>query len=761
MRTLIPSLTALAASAGALTAGDAPVITWQVDRGAVDALTEVAPLSLLKDPACATAAAHVARQLRLLDAEGDEPPFFTMILDGVWARMEAVVPTRQRLGHDPHLRFVADVGPRIDAAYRQVMQSMHGATTAATQHGFTGFRTRNDSIFVGRSGSLLQFAAGRMPDAPVTAASPARTLELRFNGAQLMQTMAEVLKHEEEDVAAFIDALWGGEVGALKPTLHFTTAHAGGAFGSTTRIEGLGAMAPGAIAKGTAGWIPAAAQVKLAAALSPALLARAGALVDDPDRLPRELRREQEVLMVLQALSKGLTGQLAVYGSWTAGPVPQATAVIGITGEAIDPLLDLMSQAAGGQDAGLAGAERSWNFETPIGTVTVARTKDRLIASLDAAEVTAQLAGPQAAPASIPDSSVLWMAVDAPTIGRKWLPNLFQLAAAANETLGRDRVRNLGYMLYSVQRRNELPETPVKPTELLDLDQWDWKNLDALFGSADRIDASLAIFGAVDGEASPDSPVEGSAIVAVLRTGAAQWRIASTEGPKTIDDPKVLDALLGNRRHLAGPAPKALAVVTLPEAAVFDKRWLPPITTVVKHLRPWTLRLGASATGAVTIREEGLPGASVGIVMGAHGLWMATQELAREAQRKLSRRLLDEYKETQPEIITALEHLQQVVQQSQRETRTQGGPDAKKPPATLSAVEGVVLEELAPLFGGKTPTAAQLDALGVFAPEAGWGEPLWLVRLDDTHMFGVSVWDAGIYPADASLPPGLRGSAKR
>ncbi len=719
---------ALLILAATLPAADpSPVLHWSVDAGAVRAVIAQEPHALVHDPAAATAAAHALRQIRLLSAGGRHMPPLMALVDATAVRLWGFLPAEpvQPLIYGPPAVALRVDGPGALPWGRWVEGQARGTGTT-TLVGLPA-AVDNAGMVTATGTDRWLMAKGAAATAVLTAAGPAQAgarLELDA-GAVVVAAAAAIRPGQADEVDAVMPPGWRTWTPRMTVVLDPTTP----VFTARGTISGVPGLPLGTVDPALAALVPAAAEVALAGAADPVWLARLAPMVV-AELLPRRRRPAGE------AMAGILDGRFVAWGGWSVGPLPEVIAVLGLrpgSADAADVAIAGLAEEL--EPTEIPGAERAWTVTLPVGALTIARSGDRLAVAFDGGAGLAAMPGPADRPAAIPATAAVWMRADLAGIGRRWLPTVWTLAQAAHEPIGEDPLMPLRMALWELDG-DVLEGTPSGLLLGDDRDDWKARGITGLLGDAAAVDRRVALWRTEQGE-----------VVVVLRTGDAAWTLVGRDDhrPRAVDAAGLAGALDGASR-LGGPAAADLESIPLPEPVVFDRRWLPPLDTVIAHLRPWEAVIVREGDG-LAWREEGLWGLTALNVVTAHATWLLGTEARQQAARRAAEAQEQEFRRNRPDLMTALDHIQS--------TLAEDGAETLPAQASGLVAQGLDLDRLGALWGdGEPGPATDLDRMGRWTP-TGDGMPgtVWLIRIDDTWAVAFSRWGSlNLVLAPADLP---------
>lgn len=724
MRLALPVLCALGASA--LAAAE-PRLVLSADAGLREAALRSAPTSLLADPAAAAAVAATRAVVTVWAArlveEDDLPPLPALLRHLDQAALIGLPP---EAGQDPLLdRFacVADVGPAAEAcagwweSLAPFLDDGNGGEEMAVA-GFTG--RVSGGVLVARRGTTFLMAPVDEA-AAVAAAVPAPTvapaLRLDWDLAGLVAGCARWA--ELEPGFAVLDEItpaWG----ALAPRLRGEAIPDPAGWRARLVLDGLHQARWSAIDPAFAALARPGADATVGLALPPRVLVRLALLLHDP--VPGA---EDDRAPALVALADHLTGEALAQASWRDRP-RWALALRCLDAEGAAAALPAAAAALGA----LPAADGRWTLPRADGAA-IALVDDRLVLGSDEAAVSAWLAG--AAGGGPQPSGTLWARLELPQIAQRLLPLLPLLLPATAEP---GEVPTAGLIALLARTREEiragLAPAPALAAALAD-PVWRSAN-DELSGVlfpgpslAAAVAASAALYAPEGGEPADTA-------VLVVRLGD-QALLVSADGSETWEAAKLGSERLGGYRRLAGEPPDRLVPGVPPPAARATRALLPPMATVLAHLRPWELRVTADAD-ALIAEERGLPLATALAAWGAVVGWRFEAGID---QRIAKARFLQQRAEVRGRHGAVLAALQRVA--DALAARKAAG---REPPAKLSELvaDGVALAELAALRTPPPARAEDLDTLGWDPAPRRWPrarlriplEPGWEARLglDDT-----------------------------
>jgi RNA polymerase sigma-70 factor (ECF subfamily) len=617
------------------------------------------PTSLLVDPQAAPVIAHIRRQVSLLVEQNAMPDLLrswdgghglVMTLGGTAAGMAA--------GDRPRAMLVADVG-NADDAKAWVVEALDGDPRRLATHpmeiaGFTGAGTDSD-FWRGYSGGTVAICAspqqarsalagGRRPD-PTWMRSPAW---MTVDGGGMLSRLAAIDAGNQDPYGL---GAWLPDWRTRAPRLAARLAAVDGTWGSTGEVvDGPRFLRP---ISGTLPDLAAADDLlNLTCGIDTALL---GAWL-------RTLGQDdvRHVLPLLATLSGDLTVRVR-----TGVPLPVVEAVAGVADQAaaraamialLFPLKPVETTVPGGH---------SWSTITPAGSLGIIIADGRLVLSTDPQGPASVKLHPRSQ--ALPAGTALTVRADLPTLARQWLPLVWNSLASRNETIMTNYRQIMSYLCLSggswvhdgqhpslaacaKALKSYFPEERASlRRSLAAMLQIDGADEGFTERAAAAIMARFAVFRATVGDNRRHVLVfrttEGFGLmqdddirVLVFRTteGFEDDDMARYDRPIPILTLAEATQRLHGLRHLSGPRVDQLPVIPWLEQPMFDRRWLPDVQVVARHLAPW--RLDARVDGrTVRYTESGLPVA--GVMLSTLGFAVAASE--SQIEGKYYRRLDD------------------------------------------------------------------------------------------------------------------------
>lgn len=730
-----------------------------VDRPGLEVLLAAPPFAVWRDPKAAAWTEHVRAQFRILSSEPRTPPVDQVLTEARALRVQGWWPT-------------AGAKPRnVERWFAMFLDA--GASSAALRESLDQMRTSHRSVetelppfagvtqrecFFGWAGEVVAFGGvdvlRALPLANARGAAEPRA-RLRFDAAAMLPSLAQVLDAYGTGEAA--DAAfpgWRSSTPRLEVTLDATAEGSG----SVVEVAGLPRLPLRPVDPAIAARVDQGRQVVLTLGVDPEqalTLWMALVAMDKSDGIPWAEFRPQaerafadELGVAPGELAAALSGDIALHGGWTAGPLPQVGIVLGLRdAERAQRLLLALGERLGGMRGELPGAQAAARFATVAGTLTVAVGPGVLVIGTDDEQAAALLAAPAARGAQ--PAPALSLRADLPAIAKQWLPLAYGQAAQLREPLGNDPLWVLGNVTTQVAfNRRDDGATPAERIQQALKSEWVAAQAARLWPNEDAVAAwnrCVAVY---------RSDTDERQLRAVIRIKDG-FLVRGTHERQ--DRAPITAAALAQRMTgwspLGGPAPEALAETVVPERAVFDARWLPPQPALLAHLRPWTVVITVG-DGTLSVRERGLPAAGVLAGIGGFASFIGGLELGRQLQRAEAEAAERAVRRAHAPKIAALE----------RAGRALREPAARREvPAKASALValGVPLAELAPLCAEPPASPEALDTVGRwFAEPAGNRGARWVVALADgwhavlTHYGQVLVTkdDLRLPAADAAAP---------
>ena len=225
------------------------------------------------------------------------------------------------------------------------------------------------------------------------------------------------------------------------------------------------------------------------------------------------------------------------------------------------------------------------------------------------------------------------------------------------------------------------------------------------------------------------------------RAGGPYLVFRTADGICIMDDPKappqlvshaVAEERLRGARRISGPDLGRLPVIPFPELPTFDRRWLPDVAMVVRHLAPWQLEARVDGR-TLRYTESGLP--AVGVLLTALGTAVAASE-SQIGERFY--RALDDHEGP----AVAARHAQAValVRRLAAVDNVFWGRIEIKRPGDFVRHGLMNLEEAAVLNGGQAVAdAAAADRIGLWQPNA---PQTWRIPLEDRWVLS---WSQGMH----------------
>ncbi|MFM2090301.1 MAG: hypothetical protein RLZZ127_790 [Planctomycetota bacterium] len=607
-RPLLPILAVLAAACPASAAEPAPLLTWTLGRQALDRLAGADPVAVWRDPRAAgpisRAFDHWRRAEPGLMQTPPLPPVADLLIGAAGIRMR-MWPAQDWIAPLHLLEAESGAaGPRAEAWLRVMgsYQDLH----PAQRSGFEGFQENQPSkyaTFIGRNG-------GRMALTNLPSERFARAVEAPIDpvAAHLDLDLAQVLA-SPSCPPQLLQALLGSDATPSGQRMRIAFDAVEQVIAGRISLTGLQGRPLRPLDAGLVELAPAGTPILAAASVSPQALA---GLFDGSD---------------------ALAGGVLVFATWPKGtPLPSATLVLTLRGghdaAALEGAIAAAIAETGGQPATVPGAVRAWSAVFPWGPVLVAQGTDRLVFGMDPAQVERILAGqpggssvsgPSGGPLA-PDT-VAVVFCDLPALARDHLPALWDQLAAVQIPLADLSESRLGVVVEG----DAIPLAATSP--FMALTEADGTfgpcvrgtHLLALYPDQAACDASLSLYRDEQAPAQPDRYRP----LAVVRTASDRWRVIPDKQSQEFDALQLRERLK-DRTRVCGPDPAQARITSVPGEIQIDARWIPPVDAVVDHLRPWQVRMRATAA-AVEIDERGLPVLAVIATVAAH---MAASEMA-------------------------------------------------------------------------------------------------------------------------------------
>jgi hypothetical protein len=631
------------------------VVTPGLSRAAL----AVAPLSLLGDPAAKVTIDHIGAQLAALDGLASTtglPPLLPLLrgFDGAVLHAAPFGPTDEASPFTSDLRLMAlaiDAGGDAEglSAWTDAMLARDSQRTRWED--FAGYSV-GDDFFLGRDGT--RFVVGhadhlsppvqRLAQLAAAPAEPRIALTWRLGPA-----LAAVGGHAPRWMQTVMDDLLGAWRGGA-PTMRVRAApeadgwHGRVAIADLWRLP-LEPLDAEVAASARSGWTlavglhidPSTAYAlwahlrTVAEAAPPAALpvtdaappAVPGVFVAPPAAAPGAegdpgpvavLPPPEAPIAPPPPLVGRLTGDCLAQARWTdALPTGAVLLRLHDGGEAAADLAALAAEL-GAADQPRAGAEQAFVLALPWGRLVIARQGDRLVVGTAEELLTAWLAG-TAGDAPLAAGRIVQVDLDLPAIAQRWLPTAWAALEGVSEPLGDDPLGVADELAWAVNTALSRVPPPESVGAVLRMDDTfiAREDLLRLFPGSDlpaAVDAACAVY--VPDPAPPAQEDAPAPSRLVLRFAAGFAILDNGERQIGLDAAALAEAMHGWKR-LLGPDPAALVQVSAPEPAVFDRRWLPPLAAVLRHVPAYHLEL-SDADFVLRAEERGLPAISLAVI---------------------------------------------------------------------------------------------------------------------------------------------------
>ena len=592
-------------AACAATEATLPEIELVATPGWREAAMVAPPLSMLRDPAAAATVAHVRGQLATMDdaqaATSTLPSLMLVLehLDGL------VLHAARRAGEhfdwfQEGSALVTDCGVAVPGINQWMDTLLVDVGQRAHWEAYAGFAL-DSGVFIGCAGQRV--VLGQVENL----VEPVRVLErLVAAPADPRISMTWRLERRLKDLATqsvelpmrmVFDEFFGSWKDT-KPIVQVCLATAPDGWHGDVIVNDVARLPLGNL------------EAQVAAAARSGYWLTLGMHVD-PNSVQRMLHAlDLPYADVVGQLTLHLTGDYLLQMKGGAGPVPQGAVLLTVhDGNEVAALLSEYAHHNGMAEIVRQDADQAFAEITLTGTIFYARRGERLVIGNDEALLSQWLAGnPGDAP--IIDPGVVHLDLELPAIAQQWLPMAWAILSSMHTSLSEDPLGILDSMSVEVRGGLRRLALPTSVSEALSLDMPElrvgWSALGRIFVGADMaaaIDAACTIY-------VPDPPrppnEEGMPLARLVLRFSDGYAIFEEEGRQTALDATALDTQLQGWKRLLGPDPAVLPQVPMPEPAVFDARWLPPLAVALRHIPAYHLTVSATDF-SLRVVESGLP----------------------------------------------------------------------------------------------------------------------------------------------------------
>jgi len=704
------------------------------------------PGGLFADPLMAPVMAHIREQLEALVVyEPEVPPIWR----GLASARGAVAWSGSQAMH----AFIADVGDGdaearrwSELALRANWADEHHVSPEATRAGFRGWQVGTttgipDVLFLGFSGSRVALASrGGLDDAArrvrLEPEPPSAWLEAPLRARIDLSPVVRVADQLDRDRSDPLGlGRWLPGWRTSTPGVVVSAAPLGTSWSFRSTLTGCADLPLRPLAPTYAGLIDDQTLAAIGVALDRMALPRLlGAIIGDE-------RRAGKLTSAWfgggpEALAELFTGDLVITAH-AAAPFPQVTVVLGIRdAQRMEAVVVKAMEALRGR----AGAEpRRWTAPSPAGVISVALGRDRLVLTTADGRLAAALRPAVGAT----EGPALLATADLATLARTWLPLAYaqlqpELMLGSDRTLVSSMAGAAMHMALNLKQdfagdRTSRLSTIMRRTWSKDPRIDSGNLLRGLTGVLDEIvDTCFAYYS--DARWSPEGHYEQGRQSYVVYRSPRGFHLSSWPYQRSSDWLRPLDAAelaprLQGLAHVIGPEPEKLAVLPLStEPPIFDQRWLPPVEALARHLPRYRLAATATADG-LDVHEEVLPLAALSAAFGAITALQTTRySLPRAIYLAIDRRHAAAVRDRHLPEIEVLKRVSALTWNREAQPFA-GRPASPSAPSGLVAEGSMTYGEFAPLFAGRTPTAAELDALGTWQQASAFAR--WRVPLED------------------------------
>jgi hypothetical protein len=332
----------------------------------------------------------------------------------------------------------------------------------------------------------------------------------------------------------------------------------------------------------------------------------------------------------------------------SSGILPQGAVVLLLReGADASSLLRNLSEAYHGQPLQLEGAVTAYTLETPVGPLAIASDGKRLVLGNDPELGQTLLAG-KPGDGAIAAGTFLAVDIDLPLLSRQWLPVAYRLLAEQRLELGTDILANLRFSLpeaalalHQTQGAGALSRLVADDLPQLTLTRnavtQPWTVSPAMLANelralaptdkpAEMLDHAFAFY------ANPNSDDTAT----VYRT-ADGFHVCEEErrGKRQAFTAQQLATRVAGMQLVMGADPATMKALTPPERPVFDRRCLPDLATLLRHIPAYRLEGKATATGVI-LEERGAPVGAIATCLGLLNLSLFEQPRMLRYHRMMS-----------------------------------------------------------------------------------------------------------------------------
>ncbi len=639
--TLVSGARVAAAEPSTAAAAPTPQLSLQLDGNVLLAAGRTAkPTSIFSDPACAPTLAHIVKQLELLG--GGKPGWAASAGSGLHRLDLRILPP---VAGDPDPRRARFALFADHDAARAVADAL-GAVALDPKPGEVGglAGVGNGEFFVGAAGTSLALGdpatLRALHPLPADPKRPALSIACDF------APMIELVKALEGDGITYgLDPLvpkWRAEA----PTLEISAAPAGESWTGTVALK-AGSLPFHSIDPALAALARTGKHARFAAGLDPrAVAGLIGNLASERD--------ERALAVVLGCTvadaAKLFTGDVLLMVD-ASGIIPQGVLALRLRPEAdASALVQAAAAAYQGQKIEAGAEVVAYALDTPLGPWGLAAGKRLLVIGNDPDLAQDLLAG-KAGDAPIPAGKAVVADIDLPLIAKQWLPLAYRMLGDARLELGADPLGNVQFRLpegaialvqtLGAAAKLSLLAQPTPPPLTLTRNgaTLPWipppqlgAQLRALLPNqssnqssnqastppsiqqtadadlAVAIDASFSVF--ADPAATPDS----FATIVRLADG---WHVLEDDrrGRKLPLSSQQLASRLGALKRVLGSEPEKLRLLAPPVRPSIDRRWLPELGVLLRHVPAYHLEATLTPAG-ITAEERGAPLGTLAAALG-------------------------------------------------------------------------------------------------------------------------------------------------
>jgi RNA polymerase sigma factor (sigma-70 family) len=742
------------------------------------AMAATKPTSMLEDPAIVPTVRHIAKQLEIVQAfNSDEfPPLwqYWQAAHGITVSGDLRVDESGLHTPDDGLAIFFDVGQHL-AAMKEWSLALPWRQIPSEVGSFTGFEfsekyawlfSESHSALGGKRQIVAATKrAAAKPEVP--AAWLGAPINMYLDVSHIFRLLDKLDRDKSDPLGI---GAWLPSWRTANPAVSVEMVPKDGLWQISTGLTGLRGLPFKPLRADIASLITDKRLGGIALAIDPAFLDKMAA--------------QGGVLDGVVPAGLSLSGDIAFFAG-EAAPFPHMTLVLGITDaeKCAKALPDILKKLQASPES---GKQNRWTALSPLGLVSIAVIDGRLIATTvpDGIDMLSKV--PSAGRGA--DSPCCMMTLDLPVIARTWLPLAYAAVDVKPHLLPEFSIpiiRELLFSSYPWLMSGHDDQHPLTTLSAYVDSQLDHRSkqllngipditagslarrrmMNGLSGNLDHIlDACLTIYtDAAKDQNGNYQPGTKNLLVYRLSDGL---HIADTwinHDPMAVLTAAQFAERIAGLHRLVGPEPDKLEIlpVVSDEFPTFDRRWLPDLQAVVRHLPRYNMTARNTPDG-LQVHEEVLPLAGGALLVGALRFIGDEYSLKSQYYRERDRLLKPSVEQRNKAKIEVLKRFTGILI-----GRHRAGPwELPSSPGQLVVEGRFTLEEFAPLFAGKTPTLGQLDELGHWDAK-DWANSTWRVEIEDgwyVHVStrGIRITCSSEYPwltqpvhVDAITTPGV------